>query len=305
MKNFSIVKTAIVAVLMFTFCAQTFAQDNREWWNSLSPAWKKVFRDQELKGKDVEPTDEQLAMIVLCENMECGGNKDITDLKPLKRLTNLTMLDCSNTNIKSLDGIQFLTGLRELDCSNNDNLSSLEYIAGLVNLESVNCGNTMVKSLAPLTYLKKLRRLDAHYCTINKLGTIGELKSLTHLDLSENQSLFSLEGMQKLTQLAEFNCSETNISDLTPLSNIKTLESLNISKTRVTTLRPLQMSRNLTELDCSDTKISAASFDYLTSHNRMKFIRGRNLDIEQKDLDAFSSSFVKRFPECDVILTKK
>ena len=156
MKNNSIMRIAIVAALMFTFCAQTFAQqDNREWWNSLSPAWKKIFRDQELKGKDVEPSDEQLSMIVLCENMECGGNKDITDLKPLRRLTNLTMLDCSNTNIKSLDGIQFLTGLRELDCSNNDNLNSLEYIAGLVNLESVNCGNTMVKSLAPLTYLKK------------------------------------------------------------------------------------------------------------------------------------------------------
>ena len=147
MKTNLITRIAIVAVLMFAFSAQTFAQDdNREWWNSLSPAWKKVFRDQELKGKDVEPTDEQLAMIVLCENMECGGNKGITDLKPLKRLTNLTMLDCSNTSIKSLDGIQYLTGLKTLDCSNNDNLNSLEFIAGLVNLESVNCGNTMVKS---------------------------------------------------------------------------------------------------------------------------------------------------------------
>ncbi|MBO4772162.1 MAG: leucine-rich repeat domain-containing protein [Bacteroidales bacterium] len=306
MKTNKITRIAMVAVLMIAFCTNTFAQqDNREWWNSLSPAWKKVFREQELKGKDVEPTDEQLAMIVLCENMECGGNKEITDLKPLKRLTNLTMLDCSNTNIKSLDGIQYLTGLRELDCSNNDNLNSLEFIAGLVNLESVNCGNTMVKSLAPLTYLKKLRRLDAHFCTINKLGTIGELKSLTYLDLSENQSLFSLEGIQKLTQLAEFNCSNTNISDLKPLENMKTLEMLNIADTRVTTLRPLQNVRTITELDCSDTKISAASFDYLTSHNRMKFLRGRNLNVEQKEIDAFSTSFTKRFPECDVIITKK
>ncbi len=306
MKTNLITRIAIVAVLMFAFGAQTFAQDdNREWWNSLSPAWKKVFRDQELKGKDVEPTDEQLAMIVLCENMECGGNKGITDLKPLKRLTNLTMLDCSNTSIKSLDGIQYLTGLKTLDCSNNDNLNSLEFIAGLVNLESVNCVNTMVKSLAPLVYLKKLRRLDAHFCTINKLGTIGELKSLTYLDLSENQSLFSLEGIQKLTQLAEFNCSQTNISDLKPLENMKALEVLNIADTRVTTLRPLQNVRTLTDLDCSSTKISAASFDYLTSHNRLKFLRGRNLDVEQKDLDAFSTSFVKRFPECDVILTHK
>ena len=132
MKTNKITRIAMAAVLMIAFCTNTFAQqDNREWWNSLSPAWKKVFREQELKGKDVEPSDEQLAMIVLCENMECGGNKEITDLKPLRRLTNLTMLDCSNTNIKSLDGIQFLTGLKELDCSNNDNLNSLDLQATL------------------------------------------------------------------------------------------------------------------------------------------------------------------------------
>jgi Leucine-rich repeat (LRR) protein len=86
---------------------------------------------------------------------------------------------------------------------------------------------------------------------------------------------------------------------------MKALEVLNIADTRVSTLRPLQNVRTLTELDCSSTKISAASFDYLTSHNRLKFLRGRNLDVEQKDLDAFSASFVKRFPECDVILTHK
>ncbi len=307
MKTSLITRISIVAVLMFAFCTDTFAQqDNREWWNSLSPAWKKVFRDQELKGKDVEPTDEELGSIVLIENMECGGNKQIEDLIPLKRLTNLTYLDCSNTNIKSLDGIQYLTGLRTLDCSNNDNINTLKYITGLVNLESVNCGNTMVKSLAPLLYLKKLRKLDAHYCTVNNLGQIGDLKSLTYLDLSENQSLFSLEGMQKLTQLVEFNCSNTNVSDLKPLEAIKNLEVLNVSNTRVTTLRPLQFHRNIIELDCSDTKISAASFDYLMSHTRMKFLRGRNLSIDQKDLDAFMSSFkARRGDEADIILTKK
>lgn len=307
MKNFSIVKTAIVAVLMFAFCAQTFAQDNREWWNSLSPAWKKVFRDQFFGKKNVdrEPTDEQLAEWVLFTHMECNGNKEIEDLKPLARMTNLNHLDCSNTNIKSLDGIQYLTGLQTLDCSNNDNISSLKPLSGLINLESINCGNTMVTSLAPLMYLKKLRKLDVHLCTVNNLGQIGELKSLTYLDLSENQAVFSLEGIQKLTQLAELNCSSTNISDLKPLENMKSLEVLNIADTRVSTLRPLQSVRTIIELDCSDTKISAASFDYLTSHNRMKFLRGRNLNVDQKDLDAFSSSFVKRFPECDVILTKK
>jgi internalin A len=305
MKNNFIIRISIVAVLLFAFCSSTFAQDNREWWNSLSPAWKKVFRDIELKGKDVEPTDEQLQSIVLIENIECGGNKEIEDLRGLSRLTNVKTIDCSNTNIKSLDGIQTLTGLIMLDCSNNDNINSLKPITGLVNLESLNCGNTMVKSLAPLTFLKKLRRLDAHYCTVNNLGQIGDLKSLTYLDLSENHSLFSLAGIEKLTQLVELNCSNTNISDLKPLENMKVLESLNISNSRVTTLRPLQFVRSLIEIDCSATKISAASLDYFTSHTHLKFLRGRDLDIDQKELDAFTATFAKRVPECDVILQKK
>lgn len=308
MKTNLITRIAIVAVLMFSFCAQSIAQqDNREWWNSLSPAWKDVFRKQFFNNKkvDAEPTDEQLAEWVIFTDIECGGNKEIEDLKPLARLTNLTHLDCSNTNIKSLDGIQYLTGLQTLDCSNNDNINSLKPITGLVNLVSVNCGNTMVTSLAPLTYLKKLRKLDAHLCTVNNLGQIGELKNLTYLDLSENQAIFSLDGIQKLTQLVEFNCSSTNVSDLKPLENLKTLEVLNVSNTRVSTLRPLQTLRNITELDCSGTRISAASFDYLISHMRMRFLRGRDLDVEQKEIDAFTASSAKRLPECDVIITKK
>ncbi|MCR5454946.1 MAG: leucine-rich repeat domain-containing protein [Bacteroidales bacterium] len=306
MKTSLITRIAIVAVLMSTFCANTFAQvDNREWWNSLTPAWKKVFRDIELKGKDVEPTDEQLQSMVLMENVECGGNKEIEDLRGLSRLTNLKTIDCSNTNITSLDGIQTLTGLIELDCSNNDNINSLKPITGLINLERLNCGNTMVKSLAPLTYLKKLRRLDAHYCTVNNLGQIGDLKSLTYLDLSDNHSLFSLAGIEKLTQLVELNCNNTNISDLGPLSNMKVIESLSVANTRVTTLRPLQFVRSLKEIDCSGTKIAAASLDYFTSHTHLKFLRGRDLDIDQKDIDAFIASFAKRVPECDVILQRK
>ncbi len=304
MKN--ITRISIVAALLMTFCVNTFAQDNRAWWNSLSPAWKKVFQDMELKGKDVEPTDEQLNSMVGLTHIECNGNQGIEDLKPLARLSNVIVIDCSNTNIKSLTGIENLRNLTELDCSNNDNINSLIPVTGLINLISLNCGNTMVKSLAPLTYLKNLRRLDVHLCTINSLAQVGDLKSLTYLNVSQNHSLFSLAGIEKLTQLADFDCSDTNISDLTPLANIKApIETLNISATRVTTLRPLQTLRTIIEIDISNTKISAASLDYFTSHTRMKFLRGRNLNIEQKELDAFSTTFVKRNPECDVILTKK
>lgn len=301
----SIAKIAMSLVIMLTLASSSFAQDNRQWWNSLPTAWKKIFQQMELKGRNVDPTDEQLQEMVTAKHIDCNGNKEIENLKPLARLTLIETIDCSNTNITSLDGIEGLSNLTDLDCSNNDNINSLIPVTTLMNLTTLNCGNTMVKSLAPLRNHTKLRKLDVHFCTVNNLGLIGELKNLIELNVSQNQSLFSLNGVEKLTSLVQLDCSETNVNDLTPLTNMKALETINLAYTKVPTLRPLQNVRTLKEVDCSDTKITAASLDYFYSHLRLQFLRARNLNIEQRQIDDFTTSFTKRNVNCDVIITKK
>lgn len=306
MKNRIIARFAFIAVLLFAFSASTFAQaDNRIWWNSLPAGWKKIFQDLELKGKRVEPTDEQLIDMVKRTHIDCAGNKQIENLKPLAKLSLLKVLDCSNTNVTSLDGIEQLQNLEVLNCSNNDNINSLIPCTNLQNLIEVNCGNTMVKSLAPLYGHNNLQKLDVHFCTVNNLAPMGELKNLRELNVSQNNSLFSLAGVEKLSQLVEFNCSETSIDDVTPLQNLKVLEILDISNTKVKTLRPLQNVRTIKDIDCSSTLISAASLDYFYSHLRLQFLRARNLEIPQKQIDDFSASFTKKNVNCDVIVTRK
>lgn len=306
MKNRFLKKLSAVFILVAVFSSNVFAQANyREWWNSLPGPWKTIFRNQELKGKNVDPTEEELSQFTNIRHINCAGNKDIESLKPLAFLTGLQTIDCSNTNVKSLEGIEGLKSLTKINCSNNDNINSLIPCSGLVNLEELNCGNTMVKSLAPLSALGKLQKLDVHFCTVNSLGTIGDLKSLRELNVSQNQSLFTIQGVERLTQLVTFDCSETNVDDLSPLSTSKTLEFLNVSDTKVATLRPLQPIRTLKEVDCSGTRISAVSLDFFYNHLRLQFLRGRNLLIEQKQLDDFTTSFTKRNVNCDVILTSK
>ena len=305
MKRSIIGKIVVIFLAIIVFGGNTlFAQENRQWWNSLTPAWKKIFRDLELKGKDVEPTDEQLADIVKMQQINCSGNKEITSLKPLAQLKFLTKINCSGTNITSLDGIEGLTNLVDLICSNNDNINSLIPVSNLTNLVSINCGNTMVKSLAPLRGLTNLKKLDVHFCTVNNLIQIKDLKKLTDLNVSQNQSLYTIEGVDKLLNLINFDCSETNVDDLTPLQSLKYLESLHVSDTKVVTLRPLQGVRSLTEVDCSNTGISAASLDYFYAHFGLTMFRGRNLsNITQKQLDDFTASFSKKNPNCTLVLT--
>jgi Leucine-rich repeat (LRR) protein len=139
MKNSIIKRIVLLAVVMIGITAgDAFSQSaNRTWWNSLPPAWKKIIQQQELKGKDITPTDEMLEDIVNIKSIGCSGNKDITDLKPLARLRALEYIDCSNTNITSLSGIETLTNLRELNCSNNDNVNSLLPCQHLGNLEYI------------------------------------------------------------------------------------------------------------------------------------------------------------------------
>lgn len=306
MKNRFLKKLTAIVILMTVFSSSVLAQANyREWWNSLPGPWKTIFRIQELKGKDVDPTDEELSTFVNVLHIDCAGNKEIESLKPLAFLTGLLSIDCSNTNVKSLEGIEGLKSLTKINCSNNDNINSLIPCIGLVNLEELNCGNTMVKSLAPLANLTKLQKLDVHFCTINSLGNIGDLPNLRVLNVSQNQSLFTIQGVERLPQLVAFDCSETNVDDLAPLSTSKTLEFLNVADTKVATLRPLQPIKTLKEVDCSGTRISAVSLDFFYSHLRLQFLRGRNLLVEQKQLDDFATSFSKKNVNCDVILTSK
>jgi len=301
-----VIRFFLITTLLISFIySDSNAQAERDWWNSLSPGWKKVFRDQELKGKDVVPNDEQLDRMVKISHIDCSENKDIEDLKPLKMCTLLEEIRCNNTGIKSLEGIEGLTNLRKLDCSNNDNISSLIPLRGLASLEELNCGNTMIKDLSPLRGMANLKKLDVHFCTVNKLLVIGELKKLEILDVSKNQSLFDLVGMETLVNLREFDCSETQVNNLAPLSLLKKLEILDVSKTAINTLRPIQQLKSLKELDASETAITAASLDYLYAHVALEMLRARSIDATTKQIDEFQTTMLKKIPNCTFVITPK
>ncbi len=276
-------KIGFILVLILLSQVYTEAQSYRNWWNNLSPAWKKVFLLDQFKGKEVDPSDEDLERVVKTKRINCSNNKEITDLKPLSELILLEQIKCSNCPaLKGLEGIENLTNLTVLDCSNNDNISSIKPVERVTSLKKLNCGNTMVKNLSPLLGLGNLEELNLHLTTINELIFLKNLKKLTTLDVSEDSTLYSIEGVDGLANLIDFNCSKTDVSELEPLQNLKNLRVLDISNTQVKSLRALQNLKSLQEIDCSNTEVR--TLKYLFSTQNLAIISARNTLIPKEDV---------------------
>lgn len=295
----------LISVFIFGIQTNSNAQTDRTWWESLSPAWKKIIQKQHFKGKDINPTDEQLEEIGKMVFLDVEGNKEIKSLKPAVALQLLEIIKAKGCGIESLDGIEGLINLKELDCSDNDNINSLIPISYLNNLTEVNCGNTMIKSLAPLRHLEKLSKLDVHYTTVVHLSILTTLKNLVYLDVSENVSLYSLEGVNYMHELQYLNCSNTNIDDLTPLSKLKLITKIDCSDTKVESLRPIQLVKSLQDIDCSNTYIKAKSLDYLLGHSNLTMVRAKNIEITDQEIKEFEILLQKRNPDATIIILPK
>ena len=117
----------------------------------------------------------------LVTNFDANGDGSID----ASELAAITEINCSNLNISSLTGIKSLTNLSILNCGNN-NLSSLD-LSGMSNLTMVFCFDNKLTSIN-VTGCTSLGWL---YCPGNQLTTLNLAgnQALTVLDCSENPRL--------------------------------------------------------------------------------------------------------------------
>lgn len=152
-----------------------------EWWNILSPPWKKIFRAK-LKISE-SPTDEDFVNLFNIERLAIHGNREIRSIEPLKKMKKLKYLDISDTRIAYLNTLKCLenleviwfsytaisdlsplknsTNLIELDFSNSE-VEDLTPISDLPNLERINCTLTNVSSIYPIYDMRKLKSLNCN-----------------------------------------------------------------------------------------------------------------------------------------------
>lgn len=169
--------------------------------------------------------DEICNLINLVE-LKISKNNIISDLN---HLTNLRILDISNSHKITNDGIKSLTKLTELDISGNMNyVTDITHLTNLTTLYM--SGNANITHIHNLTKLRKLSiRGD---CKINDIE-IKSLTNLTEFNASDNNKITDVNHLVNLEELnAQYNCgiADEGISSLTNLTKIYIHGNPNITK---------------------------------------------------------------------------
>ncbi|EAK8425002.1 class 1 internalin InlJ [Listeria monocytogenes] len=201
-----------------------------------------------------------------------------TDTISEEQLATLTSLDCHNSSIADMTGIEKLTGLTKLICTYN-NITTLD-LSQNTNLTYLACDsnkltNLDVTPLTKLTYLNcdtnKLTKIDVSQnplltylnCARNTLTEIdvSHNTQLTELDCHLNKKIIKLDVTPQ-TQLTTLDCSFNKITAL-DVSQNKLLNRLNCDTNNITKL-DLNQNIQLTFLDCSSNKLTEIDVTPLT-----------------------------------------
>jgi internalin A len=182
------------------------------------------------------------------------SGKKVSDLTPLKSLTQLQELDVSSTQVSDLTPLESLTQLQQLNVSVTQ-VSDLTPLKALTQLQELDVSSTQVSDLTPLKALTQLQQLNVSSTQVSDLTPLKALMQLQLLYVSSTQ-VSDLTPLKALTQLQELDVFETEVSDLTPLKALMQLQELDVSDTEVSDLTPLKTLMQLQVLDVSKTDVS-------------------------------------------------
>ena len=140
---------------------------------------------------------------------------EITDLTPIKALTNIQSLTLARNKIKDISALAGLTNLQYLDLTGNE-VSDLRPLTNLKSLNSLYLSSNKIADLTPLTGLERVWSLYLDGNLVTDLKPVGGMKWLSSLDLKNNK-----------------------VSDLSPLAQLNSLHYLFLDGNPVKSLAPL------------------------------------------------------------------
>ena len=205
------------------------------------------------------------------KHLNASGTQLTTLPDSIGDLYSLWRLDVSKTNLKSLpDSIGNLYNLRRLYVSRTPltalpvsigDLSNLEYLSvkgtpiitlpksiwSLPSLRSLDASETGLTNLSNSIWkLSNLRNLNVSETKLTTLPQrIGELSNLIKLDVSKNKQITLPDSIRKLSNLRKLNISETEIGDISMLSDLKSLTSLNLQNSAIVAIPEEILNLNL------------------------------------------------------------
>ena len=178
------------------------------------------------------------------------------------------VLNIYSWKIKSLKGIEYFTGLKELDCSKNSDLTSFD-ISKNTKLEKLRSNSCSLTSL-DVSNNKELQSLQCWQNDIKSLD-VSNCTKLTVLECYENE-LDKLD-VSKLKSLRYLDCCDNNITGTLDVSNCD-LWQLRTSHNPITAL---QLNTTLETLTCVKNNLSELDLSKCTKIVNILCSRNPNL----------------------------
>jgi Leucine-rich repeat (LRR) protein len=178
----------------------------------------------------------------------------ITELEYLHNLINLKSLHLQWNNIKEIKGLDHLKKLEYLYLSNNEILK-IERLKNLSNLKSLLLYDNQITEIKNLEHLTNLEILNLRNNRINDIKGLECLKNLKRLDLSNNK-INEIKGLDKLTTLEFLDLSYNQISEIKGLDNLKNLKFLDLRNNKISAIKQLNILKQLKHLYLGFNRIS-------------------------------------------------
>ena len=248
------------------------------------------------------------------------GYTSIDDITPVYKFKKLKQLYVSRTGIKDYSFIKNIPTLEGIDFSENDiqdisflkdypnlklisaagnNIENIDVLKYLTNLESLNLDNNKVKDISTLKDLNHLRAVSLENNNITKLDALSNKNELERLFLSNNSGL-ELATL-KNDSLEQLTVNNTNIRDLSVVSNLPKLKKIVANDNKITTLSHLENAKVLESVEVNNNKIDSLDFENSTitsleiKNNKLEDINNVHKLSALENLDA-SGNKISEFP---------
>jgi hypothetical protein len=251
----------------------------------LRVGYDSSFFDELLISEDL-PNLENLKSL----HIRMATNKDLSFLKNIKGLQNISLYYCSIQSFKGLDVAEVI-GLGICECNQlsdnsilkearkvkNVSLSSeisgiqadeaetlldISFVDNFIHVESLKITGCDFSNLKDLSALKNLQNLHIYSESLTVFPHLGDNKSLKEISL-QTPNLETIEGVDKCTNLKYLSIEAKNLKEIKNISNCINLKRINFWNCK--NLISVEHLQNLKFIDISLPEAGLKNLDFLES----------------------------------------
>ena len=200
----------------------------------------------------------------------------ISDISPLKGLTQLKYLNLSYNSVSDVSALEGWTQLKgELHLSGN-RISDVSPLTTLTQLDELYIENNRISDVSPLATLTQLRGLYLDGNRISDVSPLVTLISLKELWLEYNR-ISDVSPLATLTRLPRLWLSGNNITDVSALAELTQLTGLGLRNNNISDVSALVTLPQMEFLRLSGNPLS---FDAINTHIPAMKVKGVEVHFE-------------------------